>query len=146
MPGTARTSDYVPSSQFIETRYSCHSELAECLIRSIRAAFAEAAYFYLTLCCFPPLFCLWRSSTTCSPLCANQLSDMANKAGTASGYFVIHVTIRTATTIGLVSGSWNVRASFLLSRCLLPWTVMACSNRESVFTFPSDPSGDRAPP
>ena len=64
----------------------------------------------------------------------------AIRHGIASGYFVIHVTIRTATTIGLVSGSWNVRASFLLSHCLLPWTVMACSNRESVFTFPSDHS------
>ncbi|KAF8220776.1 hypothetical protein L208DRAFT_1416144 [Tricholoma matsutake] len=39
---------------------------------------------------------------------------MANKAGAAGGYFVICVTIRTATTIGLVSGSWNITGQSLL--------------------------------
>jgi len=55
-------------------------------------------------------------------------------------YFVIHVTIWTGTTTGLVSGSWNVRASFLLSHCLLLWTVMTHYNLESVFGFSSDHS------
>jgi len=50
-----------------------------------------------------------------SPLCTNQLFDMANKAGTASGYFVIHVTMQTVTTIGLVSGSWNCESACLVA-------------------------------
>ena len=46
-----------------------------------------------------------------SPLCTNQLSNVANKAGVASSYFVIRVIIWTANTIGLVSDSQGVGMS-----------------------------------
>jgi hypothetical protein len=70
-----------------------------------------------------------------SLLCANQLSNMANKVGIAHGYFVTCVTIWTATTIGSVSGCWNVRTSFLLSHCLLSLIAMIYYNREGTFFF-----------
>ena len=114
----------------LRTRYSCMSHpIYSCGV-------CQGGLFLFTpFCCFPPLFCSWRSMMMWSLLCTNQLSDMANKAGIAHCYFVTCVTIWTATTIGSVSGCWDVRTSFLLSHCLPSWIAMIYYNHEGMFLF-----------